>query len=116
MQSRLAIVYAPFGIEGGAMAYLTALTLCLAVWCVRMIARFLSRRWDQDEREQMKSYIQRNYCARPIPDELDISIARRTCVKDNNAKLLGSVRKDLLERLIARCALEQARARGFVSG
>ncbi len=76
-----------------------------------MIARLLSRRWNQDEREQMKTYVQRNYCARPIPDELEISIARRICVQDTNVKLLGSARKDLLESLIARCALEQARAR-----
>ncbi len=57
--------------------YLTVLSLCFAVWCIPKIAGFLSRHWRQDEREQMKRYIQRNYYTRPTPDELDISIARR---------------------------------------
>jgi hypothetical protein len=63
--------------KGDEMLYLTALSLCLAVWCIRTVASVLSQHWHQDEREQMKRYIQRNYFARPTPDELDIPFARR---------------------------------------
>ncbi len=58
--------------------YLSVIGLCLVVWCILMLMSFLSRWWNQKEREQIKRYIQARYAA-PSFDDLDgvIGITRQ---------------------------------------